>query len=98
MITHLVMFRWKPEIPDGQVEKITAALSSLPGVIPTVRSYRCGPDAGTGSAGNFDYAVAATFDDIDGWRVYDEDAEHNRVRAEVIRPWIAERAAVQFES
>ena len=98
MITHVVMFRWKPEIPDGEVEKITAALSSLPGVIPTVRSYRYGPDVGAGGAGNYDYAVAATFDDIDGWREYDEHAEHNRVRAEVIRPWIAERAAVQFES
>jgi len=98
VITHLVMFRWKPEIPEGQVERITAALSALPAVVPTIRSYRCGPDVGAGGAANFDYAVAATFDDIEGWRVYDEDAEHNRVRAEVVRPWLAERAAAQFES
>lgn len=98
MITHVVMFRWRPEMPEGQVERIVAALSGLPASIDTIRSYACGADVGAAGAANFDFAVVATFDDIDGWRAYDTHAEHDRVRAEVVRPWIAERASVQFES
>jgi len=98
VITHVVMFRWRPEMPEGQVERIVAALSALPGSIDSIRSYACGADVGAAGAANFDFVAAATFDDIDGWRAYEADAEHERVRAEVIRPWIAERASVQFES
>jgi hypothetical protein len=92
------MFRWQPEMPQGQVERIVAALAALPAAIESIRSYACGPDVGAAGAANYDFAVVATFDDIDGWRAYDTHAEHERVRAEVVRPWIAERASVQFES
>jgi len=98
VITHVVMFRWRPEMPEGQVERIVAALSALPASIDSIRSYACGPDVGAATAANYDFAVSVTFDDLDGWRAYDVDAEHDRVRAEVLRPWIAERASVQFES
>jgi hypothetical protein len=40
--------------------------------------------------------LAARFDDLDGWRQYDEHPDHDRVRVEAVRPHIAERAAVQF--
>ena len=98
MITHTVSFRWKPEIPPGHVDVITDALASLVAMIPEVRSYRCGPDLGESTQPNFDYAIVASFDDIDGWRAYDAHPEHERVRAEVILPWTAERSAVQFRS
>ena len=98
MITHVVMFRWRREMPQGQVERIVTALAALPASIDSIRSYACGPDMGVAGAANYDFAVSATFDDIDGWRTYDTDAEHERVRAEEIRPWIADRASVQFES
>lgn len=98
MITHVVSFRWKSEITPQQVARIRLALESLPGVIPEIASYRCGPDLGANATGNMDFAVVATFDSIEGWRVYDAHPEHDRVRAEVIRPWIAERAAVQFQN
>ena len=98
MITHVVMFRWRPEMPQGHVERIVAALSALPASIDSIRSYVCGADVGAAGAANYDFAVVATFDNVDGWRAYDTHAEHERVRAEVVRPWIAERASVQFES
>ena len=97
MIVHVVTFRWTPELPDGQVELIVAALHAVAAAVPSVRSYRCGPDVGEGGAQNHDFAIVATFDDVDGWREYDTHPEHDRVRSEMIRPWIAERAAVQFE-
>lgn len=97
MITHVVSFRWKPGTTDADVAAITAGLSTLPASVPSLRSYRHGPDVGAGTA-NHDYAIVATFDDVDGWRAYDDHPAHAAVRTEIVRPHIAERAAVQFES
>ena len=38
MITHIVMFRWKPELPEGQLAAIGAALDGLSPAIPAIRS------------------------------------------------------------
>jgi hypothetical protein len=98
VITHIVSFRWKPEMPETHVAVITDALRALVPMIPEVRSYDCGSDLGLSTQPNDDYAIVATFDDVEGWRAYDSHPEHERVRADVIRPWIAERSAVQFET
>lgn len=97
MITHVAVFTWIPGVTDEQVAAVEAGLGTLPGRIPTLTSYRFGRDAAL-SAGNGDFAVVATFDDVDGWRAYDTDAEHSRIRTELIKPLIAQRAAIQFES
>ncbi|MCX6540429.1 MAG: Dabb family protein [Actinobacteria bacterium] len=98
MITHVVSFRWKPETTAEQIALIKQALDTLPAAIADIVSYQCGPDVGAHGAANFDFAIVATFENIDGWRTYDAHPEHDRVRSETVRPWIAERAAVQFES
>jgi hypothetical protein len=85
-------------MPDTQLAVITDALRALAATIPEVRSYHCGSDLGVSTQPNYDYAIVATFDDVEGWSAYDSHPEHERVRAEVIRPWIAERSAVQFET
>jgi hypothetical protein len=66
VITHTVSFRWKPEIPDTQLAVITDALRALAATIPEVRSYHCGSDLGVSTQPNYDYAIVATFDDVDG--------------------------------
>ena len=96
MITHVVSFRWKPEIAEADLGAISAALDSLPAQIESIRSYHHGSDLGVGATANYDYAIVATFDDVAGYHEYDEHPLHDSVRGEVIRPWIAERAAVQF--
>ena len=98
MITHVVAFRWKPETTPENIAAIEAELATLPDLVPTIKTYRYGRDLGASSAENMDFAVVATFDSVDDWRAYDEHPEHDRVRAEAIRPWIAARAAVQFQS
>lgn len=98
MITHVVSFRWKPETSPEDVAAIEAALATLPDLVPSIKSYRFGRDLGADGPANMDFAIVATFDSVDGWRDYDQHPEHDRVRATIIRPWIAERAAVQFQS
>ena len=98
MITHVVAFRWKPETTPDAIRGIEDALATLPRLVPTIESYRFGSDLGVSTPANMQFAIVATFATIDDWRAYDVHPEHDRVRADIIRPWIAERAAVQFQS
>jgi hypothetical protein len=98
VITHVVSFRWKPETTPEDIAAICAGLATLPASVPTIRTYAFGSDLALKDPTNMDFAVVATFDSIDGWREYDAHPIHDQVRSELIRPWIAERAAVQFES
>jgi hypothetical protein len=96
MIRHLVTFRWTDEATQDQKERVATELSRLPAIVPTVRAYRLGHDLGL-NEGNFDFAVAADFDDADGYLAYRDNPEHQAIIAEFIRPIIAQRAAIQYE-
>lgn len=97
MFTHVACFRWVEGTRPDQAQTAVAALNRLPGLIPQIREYRCGADAGLAD-GNYDFAVVAAFDNRDDFLVYAQHPEHLQVLAEVIRPHVAVRVAVQFES
>lgn len=97
MIRHVVLFRWKPDADDAGKRRVAEGLSQLPGAIPEIRRYAFGPDAGF-AEGNFDFAVVADFDDADAYRVYAAHPAHTGLITERIRPLIAERVAVQYET
>ena len=44
-----------------------------------------------------DFGIVATFDDEAGWRAYMDDAEHDRIRKELLIPIARERVTAQFE-
>ncbi|MGI9118928.1 MAG: Dabb family protein [Acidimicrobiales bacterium] len=96
MFRHVTLFRWVEGTTVAQVESLRRDLDSLPAVIPELRAYRVGADAGLVDA-NWDFAVVADFDDIDGWRSYIAHAAHQRVIERHIRGMLGERAAVQFQ-
>lgn len=96
MFRHVALFRWKDGTTADQVAEVTATLVALPGLIPELRGYQVGPDAAV-SEGNFDYAVVADFDDPAGYQAYATSPHHVAASTEVIRPILAERAAVQYE-
>ena len=91
------MFRWVPEATREQKERVKAELGRLPALIPQVRAYHIGEDLGLAGEINFDFAVAADFDDLEGYLTYRDNPEHRAIIAEFIRPIIAERAALQYE-
>lgn len=90
------MFRWTPNWTDDQRVAVENALGELPGVVPTIRSYHFGSDIGV-NEGNFDFVVVADFDDVEGFLVYRDHPQHQRVIAELIAPFIETRNAVQYE-
>ena len=96
MFRHVALFKWSSEATEAQKQAVHDSLLRLPDHIAELRAYRVGADAGLVD-GNWEYAVVADFDDVDGWRTYTDHPEHQRILAEVIRPVVAERAAVQYE-
>ena len=96
MIRHVVTIQWTPEVTQQQKQRVAAELARLPALIPSLRAYHLGADLGL-NPGNFDFAVAADFDDAEGYLAYRDHPEHRAIVAEFIRPIVTERAAVQYQ-
>jgi hypothetical protein len=96
MFRHTVLFAWKEEATEEQKAEAIAQIASLPTLLPTVRAFASGPDAGV-NADNYDFAVNADFDDAAGYLAYRDDPRHREIVAKYITPIIVERAAVQYE-
>jgi hypothetical protein len=90
------MIRLTQDMTDAQKEALRAGLGRLPEVIPEIRSFRFGEDAGL-NEGNFDFVVTADFDDADGYLAYRDHPDHKQLVAELMAPFVTKRAAVQFE-
>lgn len=71
-------------------------LSTMPGLVPEIRNYSIGSDAGL-VEGNFDVVVVADFDDVAGFDAYSANSAHVALIADHIRPVAAGRSAVQYE-
>jgi hypothetical protein len=97
MLRHVVLFRFTDDTTAEDVEAIRTGLASLPGQIPEIRSYEHGKDARVGE-NTWDYAIVAEFDDAAAWEVYDTHPAHDKVRADLVKPHLAERATVRFET
>lgn len=95
MFRHVVMFAWTEETTEETRLAIRDGLAALPGVIPEIRDYRLGDDAGVAS-GNFDFVVVADFDDSAGWLAYRDHPTHQRIRDELILPAAKARSAIQY--
>ena len=96
MIRHVVMFRWATDATQEQKQRVAAELSRLPALVPSLRAYRFGADLGL-NPGNFDFAVAADFDDAEGYLAYRDHPEHRAMISQFILPVATQRAAVQYE-
>jgi Stress responsive A/B Barrel Domain len=91
---HVVLLTWKDGTEAAAIGAVVDGLAGLPAVIPELREYHFGTDLGI-AEGNADFAIVGDFDDIEAWRRYQEHPEHQRVIAELIRPILASRVAVQ---
>lgn len=96
-VQHIVVFRWKAGTTAADVAAIEVELEGLPGKVPSLVDYRHGPDLALGE-GRWDFGIVASFADVEGWRAYDQHPDHHHIRAHVLGPHVAERAAVQIGS
>jgi hypothetical protein len=91
------MFRWAAHVDTDHVEQVRLAFDALPAQIAQIRQYVHGTDVGV-AEGNFDYAVVADFDRVDDWRAYRDHPAHVLLVEELIKPHIADRAAIQYQT
>ena len=96
MFRHTVLFCWKPGATPEQKETAAAQVALLPSLVPSVRAFASGPDAGV-NPDNYDFAVTADFDDVAGYLAYRDDPRHREIVSTYITPILAERSAVQYE-
>jgi hypothetical protein len=96
MFRHISLLRWNPDATAAQRAAVPEALRALPNLIPTIRAYTLGEDVHE-TEGNYDLAIIADFDDKAGYIVYRDNPDHQRMIAELIRPILDSRAAVQHE-
>ena len=96
MIRHTVVFQWNANATQEQKQEVATEVAKLPSMVPSIRAFASGPDAGL-NQGNFDFAVSADFDDEAGYLVYRDDPGHREIVRRFVLPLAAQRAAVQFE-
>jgi hypothetical protein len=95
-LTHVALFTWKVGATEQDLDALRDGLSTLPGLIPEIKRFRFGPDAGL-NAGNAQFAVVAEFDDVEAYRVYADHPVHRDVIARLVTPLVERRVAIQFE-
>ena len=95
-LTHLSLLTWKAGTTEQDLDDLRAGLATLPGLIPEIRAFRFGPDAGL-NEGNAEFGIVAEFDDVEAYRVYASHPAHLDVIERLVRPITERRTAVQLE-
>jgi hypothetical protein len=93
VIRNVVLVKLKAGADAAEVAEIQDGLRNLgcPGTI----SFALGDDLGLRD-GTWSFAIVADFTDVESYRAYDLDPEHNRYRA-LLGPLAEQIARVQFE-
>ena len=95
MLTHIVVWKYKPEVSEEQRREHVERLRRLEGLIPEIRSFAVGRDV-LKLPRSYHTGLVATFDDRAGLEAYDAHPEHQAV-AQLGRTISEHVASVDFE-
>ncbi len=95
MLTHIVVWKYKPEVNEDERREHVARLRALEGRIPEIRSFAVGADV-LGLPRSYHTGLVATFDDRAGLAAYDAHPDHQAV-AQFGRAVSEHVASVDFE-
>jgi Stress responsive A/B Barrel Domain len=95
MLTHIVVWKYKPEVSDEQRREHVERLRRLDGLVPEIRSFAVGADV-LGLPRSYHTGLVATFQDRAGLEAYDAHPEHQSV-AQLGRTISEHVASVDFE-
>ena len=98
MVNHIVMWKFKPEIEEGQKPEIKKAmeenLKSLVGKVPgllTVEFVRSPIPSST-----HDIALVTTLEKAEDIAIYGAHPEHVRVADTYVRPYVMDRVCLDY--
>jgi hypothetical protein len=85
MIRHIVLFRFRKGITDGEIENIFQKLGNLRGVIPTIQSFSWGKYENTDG---YQYGFTMKFKDEKDRDAYLTNPYHECVAKEIVFPFL----------
>jgi len=94
MLRHIVMFNWKPEVTEEQINAVAKGFAHLAEVIDVVLEMKFGKNLAI-MDGCFDYAMSADFESADDWMTYRNHPEHIKF-ATNFASLASETARIQF--
>jgi hypothetical protein len=94
MLTHVVLFKLKPETTAAQAAQLETRLRGLPAVISEIREFRIGRDV-VRSERSYDLALVSAFDDLAAMQRYQVHPAHQEVVA-LVRAHCAGVVAADF--
>jgi hypothetical protein len=80
MLTHIVCWKYKPEVTEDQRNDHLARLRALPGMIPDIISFNVGSDI-LHLDRSFDTGLVSVFADRAALDAYTDHPEHQKVAA-----------------
>lgn len=95
MIQHMVMFKFKPEVTDADIEALEAQMNRLPDTIVEIQSYEFGRDV-VGSERSYDFGLVSLFANLEALGRYQTHPDHLKV-LERVRAMSDRVVTVDFE-
>jgi len=82
MLKHIVFMKFKTGVDALQIEDLKKSLGALPGKIDEIKAFEFGPDI-LKSERSYDFALSASFADLDSLKSYQVHPGHIPVLQEV---------------
>ncbi len=95
MLTHIVLFRFKPETTAEQASQLESGLKGLPTVIDEIREFRVGRDI-IRSERSYDLGLVSSFDDLAAMQRYQVHPAHQQV-VSMVKAYCSSVVAVDFQ-
>ena len=78
MIMHIVMWRFKEDNKQANMDKLKAMLLALDGVVPELKRVEVGQDV-KHLDGNYDMVLVSEFENVEEMQVYKVHPEHVKI-------------------
>lgn len=96
MITHIVMFKFKPDCSAETVQDLRARLLSLKDKIDLIRKWEVGTNIGASSR-PYDLVVYSTFDTLEDVAAFRSNPDHVEV-ATYVRQFVEVSGTVDYDN
>ena len=83
MLRHMVLFKFKADYTEDQLQAAIDAIDSLPGKVPQIKALAHGKDAGLAPA-KYDYAMVVDFASSEDFLVYADHPDHKAAGAQIM--------------
>ncbi|MBD2180501.1 Dabb family protein [Aerosakkonema funiforme] len=84
-VQHMVLFKFKPEVPSEKIDDIFTKLSELKNLVPGITYFAGGPySSSEGLNQGFTHGFLMTFDSVEARDNYLPHPLHENIKAEII--------------